>query len=114
MAFGNPPSLIADPERHARDSQLATCGTAARSSVADRDSNTKDPDLIPLCDKASRWSITAPMVPMRLGPAEILLRLRHQARHHSVILTCPQKTDHKRTTVLNWKNDDTAGTKTLQ
>jgi hypothetical protein len=26
---------------------------------------------------------------MRLGPAEILLRWRHQARHHSVILTCP-------------------------
>jgi uncharacterized protein (DUF2141 family) len=37
MAFGNPPSgMIADPERHARDSQLATCGTAARSAVADR------------------------------------------------------------------------------
>nr|KAH0807715.1 hypothetical protein GEV33_015076 [Tenebrio molitor] len=28
MAFGNPPTgMIADPERHARDSQLATCGT---------------------------------------------------------------------------------------
>jgi hypothetical protein len=37
MAFGNPPTgMIADPERHARDSQLATCGTAARSAVADR------------------------------------------------------------------------------
>jgi hypothetical protein len=34
--------------------------------------------------------------------------------HHSVILTCPHKTDHKRTTVRNWKNDDMAGTKTLQ
>ncbi|KAH0809644.1 hypothetical protein GEV33_013146 [Tenebrio molitor] len=55
MAFGNPPSgMIADPERHARDSQLATCGTAARSAVADRASNTKDLDLIPLGDKASR------------------------------------------------------------
>jgi hypothetical protein len=51
---------------------------------------------------------------MRLGLAEIRLRLRHQARHHSVILTCPHKTDHKRTTVRNWKNDDMAGTKTLQ
>ncbi|KAH0816090.1 hypothetical protein GEV33_006701 [Tenebrio molitor] len=57
MAFGNPPSgMIADPERHARDSQLATCGTAARSAVADRESNTKDLDLIPLGDKASRIS----------------------------------------------------------
>jgi hypothetical protein len=28
MAFGNPPTgMIADLERHARDSQLATCGT---------------------------------------------------------------------------------------
>ncbi|KAH0822445.1 hypothetical protein GEV33_000346 [Tenebrio molitor] len=37
MAIGNPLSgMIADPERHARDSQLATCGTAARSAVADR------------------------------------------------------------------------------
>jgi hypothetical protein len=37
MAFGNPPTgMIADPERHARDSQLATWGTAARSAVADR------------------------------------------------------------------------------
>jgi hypothetical protein len=37
MAFGDPPSaMIADPERHARDSQLATCGTAAHSAVADR------------------------------------------------------------------------------
>jgi hypothetical protein len=54
------------------------------------------------------------MIPMRLGPAEILLRWRHQARHHSVILTCPHKTDHLRTTVRNWKNDDTAGTQTLQ
>jgi hypothetical protein len=37
MAIGNPLSgMIADPERHARDSQLATWGTAARSAVADR------------------------------------------------------------------------------
>jgi hypothetical protein len=28
--------MIADPERHACDSQLATCGTAARSAFADR------------------------------------------------------------------------------
>jgi hypothetical protein len=37
MASGNPLSgMIADPKRHARNSQLATCGTAARSAVADR------------------------------------------------------------------------------
>jgi hypothetical protein len=37
MAIDNPLSgMIADPERHACDSQLATCGTAARSAVADR------------------------------------------------------------------------------
>ncbi|KAH0815964.1 hypothetical protein GEV33_006827 [Tenebrio molitor] len=55
MAIGNPLSrMIADPERHARDSQLATCGTAARSAVADRDRNTKSLDLILRCNKASR------------------------------------------------------------
>jgi hypothetical protein len=37
MAIGNPLSgMIADPERHARNSLSATCGTAARSAVADR------------------------------------------------------------------------------
>jgi hypothetical protein len=37
MAIGNPLSgMIADPERHARNSLLATCGTAARLAVADR------------------------------------------------------------------------------
>jgi hypothetical protein len=37
MAIGNPLSgMIADPEHHARNSHLATCGTAARSAVADR------------------------------------------------------------------------------
>ncbi|KAH0817088.1 hypothetical protein GEV33_005703 [Tenebrio molitor] len=37
MAIGNPLlGMMADPERHARNSQLATCGTAARSAVAKR------------------------------------------------------------------------------
>ncbi|KAH0820330.1 hypothetical protein GEV33_002461 [Tenebrio molitor] len=35
--IGNPLSgMIADPDRHARNSHLATCGPAARSAVADR------------------------------------------------------------------------------
>jgi hypothetical protein len=35
--IGNPLSeMIADPDRHARNSLFATCGTAARSAVADR------------------------------------------------------------------------------
>jgi hypothetical protein len=35
--IGNPLSgMIADPDRHARNSLLATCGIAARSAVADR------------------------------------------------------------------------------
>jgi hypothetical protein len=37
MAIGHPLSgMIADPERHTRDSHSATCGAAARSAVADR------------------------------------------------------------------------------
>jgi hypothetical protein len=35
--IGNPLSgMIADPDRHERNSLLATCGTAARPAVADR------------------------------------------------------------------------------